>query len=570
MNIYNDTKKIILDIIFNKFKNLDKNIESRVTCEKPKNDKFGDISTNVIMIINKILPEEKSVLAETITEEILKNKIFEKVNFVNPGFLNIVFKNSFWIYFLRNIYNKRNNYGFINLGKKKFINIEFVSANPTGPLHIGHLRGAIFGDVLARLLTKTGFNVTKEYYVNDLGVQVENLALTINHHIDNILNSKKKPLLENMYKGDYLKKIAVDFLKTKPFNPKNFEKLKEYSVACNLDLINSDLKSIGINFDHYVSEKSIHEKGLLSKIMKILKDSNVLYEGVLEKPVGKNEIDWRPSKQILFRSSKYGDKSDRVVIKNNGDYTYFASDIAYHYDKACRKYDEIINIWGADHAGYVDRVKASLLALGFKNTTFTVKLCQIVNLIDKKKVIKMSKRQGNFVLVSEIVPKIGQDALRIFMLTRKNDAHLDFDLEKCLRENNENPSFYIQYAYARISSLKKIANKKSMNLDEKNIKYKDKLLSSPEINIIRHLSLWPKVIEASVNFREPHRVVYYLIELASIFHSYWSLGKSEKKYKILSEENINLTQFRLLLIEMIQSVIRNGLNVLAVSARDEM
>ena len=193
MNIYNDTKKIILDIIFNKFKNLDKNIESRVTCEKPKNDKFGDISTNVIMIISKILPEEKSVLAETITEEILKNKIFEKVNFVNPGFLNIVFKNSFWIYFLRNIYNKRNNYGFINLGKKKFINIEFVSANPTGPLHIGHLRGAIFGDVLARLLTKTGFNVTKEYYVNDLGVQVENLALTINHHIDNILNSKKNP-----------------------------------------------------------------------------------------------------------------------------------------------------------------------------------------------------------------------------------------------------------------------------------------------------------------------------------------------------------------------------------------
>ena len=570
MNIYKETKANILKLISENYKKLNKNIESKITAEQPKNESFGDISTNVVMIVSKDLNLERSELAEFLIERLLANKFFRKVNFVKPGFLNITFTNDFWLNFLKKIDTNKKKYGFNNIGKRKKINIEFVSANPTGPLHIGHLRGAIFGDVLSRLLSKNGYNVTKEYYINDLGVQVENLAYTINHHIENSLHKTDIPLLDNMYKGYYLKKIADKYLEDKYFDYKNFSKLKEYAVNSNLDLIKKDLKHIGVNFNNYVSEKEIHEKDQVKKIIKLLKNNNDIYEGFLEKPKGKIDPDWSPSKQLLFRSTKYGDKSDRVILKNNGKYTYFASDIAYHYNKVLRGYDEIINIWGADHAGYIDRVKASLIALGFEKTIFTVKLCQIVNLIDKKKIIKMSKREGNFVLVSDVLNQIGRDALRIFMLIRKNDAHIDFDLEQCLKENSENPSFYIQYAYARISSLKKIAKERKINLNKKTTDNKNSPLFPAEINIIRCLSLWPKTIESAVKFREPHRIVYYLIELSGKFHSYWSLGKSEKKYNILSKDNNELSQIRLLMLDVIQSVIKNGLDILSVKVKDRM
>ena len=570
MNIYKETKASILKLIAENYKKLNKNIESKITAEQPKNEGFGDISTNIVMIVSKGLNLEKSELAEFLTQELLKNKIYKKVNFIKPGFLNITFTNEYWLNFLKKIYGNQKKYGFSNIGKRKKINIEFVSANPTGPLHIGHLRGAIFGDVLSKLLSKNGFDVTKEYYINDLGVQVDNLAKTINHHIENSLHKMEKPLLEGMYKGIYLKKIADNYLENKTFDYKNFSRLKEFAVKSNLDLIKKDLKLIGVNFNNYVSEKEIHETGQVKRTVNLLKENNDIYEGFLEKPIGKIDPDWSPSKQLLFKSTKYGDKSDRVILKNNGKYTYFASDIAYHYNKVLRGYDEIINIWGADHAGYIERVKASLKALGFKNTIFTVKLCQIVNLIDKKKIIKMSKRQGNFVLVSDVLKQIGKDALRIFMLIRKNDAHIDFDLEKCLKENNENPSFYIQYAYARISSLKKIAKERKVHLDKSKVEKKQNFLFPAEINIIRCLSLWPKTVESAVKFREPHRIVYYLIELSGKFHSYWSLGKIENRYNILSKDNNELSQIRLLMLDVIQSVIKNGLDILSVKVKDRM
>ena len=570
MNIYKDTKKIILEIICENFKDLKKENINKITCEQPKNYSFGDVSTNAVMMISKTLNLDKKQLAKILIHEMLKNKIFEKIDFVEPGFLNIFFSNAFWMNFLKNIYFFRREFGFNNLGNNKKINIEFVSANPTGPLHVGHLRGAIFGDVLSKLLSKTGFKVTKEYYVNDLGVQVDNLALSINHHIENAINNLNRPLSENMYKGDYLKKIADNFLKTKPFNHKEFLKLKDYSVASNLDLIKEDLKNIGVTFDNYIYEKNIHESGRVTKVINILKKNNDIYKGVLKKPIGKNEQEWKSTEQLLFKSSKYGDKSDRVIKKNNGDWTYFASDIAYHYDKATRGYDEIINVWGADHGGYIERVKASLKALGCDDVKFTVKLCQIVNLIDKKQIVKMSKRAGNFILVKEILPKIGKDSLRVFMLSRKNDAHLDFDLEKCINENSDNPCFYIQYAYARINSLKKTAKEKNIILDDEKINSDEKYLLPVELNIIKTLSLWPKIIESSVIYKEPHKIVYYLIDLASKFHAYWSLGKSQEKYKILSDDNLDLTQMRLLLLEMIQSVIKNGLEILSISVKNKM
>ncbi len=570
MNIYKDIKNVILNILYQNFNDLDSRLESKITCEQPKNIKFGDISSNVILVVSKLLSLEKKKISEVLIKNLLKNKSISKVDFLEPGFINLKLSNDFWVDFLNKINLEGDKYGFINLGKNKKINVEFVSANPTGPLHIGHLRGAIFGDVLSKLLSKTGFIVTKEYYVNDLGNQVENLANTLQHHLKNYANSENLPLSENMYKGEYLQNIAKEILSSSSLEINDFNKLKEYSVEKNLELIKKDLSDLGVSFDNYVSEKKIHEKGLMKKIYEILENNGYLHYGFLDKPKGKDLEEWKPIKQLLFKSSLYGDKSDRVIKKNNGDWTYFASDIAYHYDKATRGYDEIINIWGADHAGYIDRVKASLVALGFKDTVFTVKLCQIVNLIDKKKVIKMSKREGNFILVSDILPKIGKDVLRFFMLTRKNDAHLDFDLEKCLNETSENPSFYVQYAYARISSLKRIAALQKQNFFKKNTKVENYQLSLPEINLIKCLSLWPKIIESSVSYREPHRIVYFLIELAGNFHSYWSLGKSNNKYKILSEENSELTHIRFLILEMIQKVLKNGLDLLSVSVKDKM
>ncbi len=570
MNIYKDTKILIFNILYQNFNNFNKDIESKVSCEQPKNEKFGDISSNIILIASKVLKIDKKEISKVLTSNLLKNKYFEKAEYVEPGFLNLILSNEFWLDFLNKISLQGDEYGFSNLGKNKKINIEFVSANPTGPLHIGHLRGAIFGDVLSKLLSKTGFIVTKEYYVNDLGTQIENLALTLKHHLQNYVNSENNPLKENMYKGEYLKSIAKKFLEKPSFEFNDTEKLKEYSVKKNLELIKKDLTDLGVSFDNYVSEKSIHKNGLMENIYEILKNNDLLYHGFLEKPKGKEAFNWKPVKQLLFKSSLHGDKSDRVIKKADGKWTYFASDIAYHYDKASRGYDEIINIWGADHAGYIHRVKASLIALGFKNIIFTVKLCQIVNLIDKQKVIKMSKRDGNFILVSDILPKIGKDVLRFFMLTRKNDAHLDFDLEKCLNETNENPSFYVQYAYARISSIKRAALEKKQKIKIENVKFDSSLLSIPEINLIKSLSLWPKVIESSVAYREPHRIVYFLIEIAGKFHSYWSLGKSDKKYKILLDENLELTNVRFMILDMIQKVLKNGLDLLSVSVKDKM
>ncbi len=570
MNIYKDTKNKILDALYQNFNNLNENIENKVTCEQPKNEKFGDISSNVILVVSKIFKLDKKDISKILIKTLLKNKNFDKAEYIEPGFVNLYFSNEFWLNFLNKISLKGDKYGFSNLGNNRKVNVEFVSANPTGPLHIGHLRGAIFGDVLSKLLSKTGFIVTKEYYVNDLGTQVENLATTLNHHLKNYINSENVPMTENMYKGEYLKKIAEKLIKKPSAKINDFEKLKEYAVKENLDLIKKDLSDLGVSFDNYISEKKIHNNGLMENVYEILNKNDHLYYGFLEKPKGIKPGNWKPVKQLLFKSSLHGDKSDRVIKKENGDWTYFASDIAYHYDKAIRGYDEIINVWGADHAGYIDRVKASLLALGFKNTAFTVKLCQIVNLIDKKKVIKMSKRDGNFVLVSDVLPKIGKDVLRFFMLTRKNDAHLDFDLEKCLNETNENPSFYIQYAYARISSIKRIAEQKNQQINKKQIKTDGPLLSIPEISLIKCLSLWPKIIESSVAYREPHRIVYFLIELAGNFHSYWSLGKSDNKYKILSEENSEFTHVRFMILNTIQKVLKSGLDLLSVSVKDKM
>jgi arginyl-tRNA synthetase len=417
-------------------------------------------------------------------------------------------------------------------------------------------------------MSKTGFKVTKEYYVNDLGNQIENLFQTIKIHIENKVNNTNKALKEGMYKGDYLKEIAFKLIKEN-IDLSNKIQVKERIVEKILDLIKKDLMKLGIVFDSFISEKAIHKQGILNQVLDILNKKNLIYEGTLEAPKGKKDINWKPEDQLIFKSSNFGDSVDRAIKKNNGEWTYFASDIAYHHNKVERGFEEIINIWGADHAGYIKRVEASIKALANKQIKFDVKLCQIVNLLENNKSVKMSKRAGNFISINDILKKIDKDVVRFFMLIRKNDAHLDFDMKKCLDESKENPIFYIQYAIARINSLNKFFKEKQLKLLDFNQKLFDRF-DENEITLLKTLSLWPKVVESSVIYKEPHRIVYFLIDLAGAFHNYWSKGNLDSKMRVINETDIELTVARLTLLNCISKVIKLGLDTLAIKPVEKM
>ena len=567
MDIYNKVRDIILDVVSKRYNELDTKTLNSISCEQPKNLKFGDVSTNFLMIIKKKISEDANKLKNLIIADLETISIFEKVTYVKPGFINFILKKNIWYEVILNI-NKTDNYGFKNIGLSKQVNLEFLSANPTGPLHVGHLRGAVFGDVLSRLMTRMGFKVTKEYYINDLGNQIENLLQTIKIHIENKINNTNKTLKEGMYLGDYLKKIASQLIKEN-IDLNNPTQAKAKIVKKILNLIKEDLKKLGIVFDSFISEKAIHDQGILDKVLVLLDKKNLIYEGTLEAPKGKEDLNWKPEKQLIFKSSNFGDAVDRAIKKNNGEWTYFASDIAYHYNKVERGFEEIINIWGADHAGYIKRVEASIKALSNKKIKFDVKLCQIVNLLENNKSIKMSKRSGNFILISDILKKIDKDVVRFFMLIRKNDAHLDFDMKKCLDESRENPIFYIQYAIARVNSLNNFFKEKKLKLLDFNKKLFARF-DENEIALLKILSLWPKVIETSVIYKEPHRVVYYLIDLAGAFHNYWSKGNLDKSMRVINEEDIELTVSRLTLLNSISKVIKLGLDILAIKPVEKM
>ena len=572
MNVYSEVKEIIIETINNKFKNIDKSLLEKITCERPKDSKYGDVSSNVVLIILKNTQLKVDDLAKNLIIDLKKNSLFKDIQFQKPGFINMKIEEGYWLRLLEYIWKNQKKFGFKDVGKGRKINVEFVSANPTGPLHIGHVRGAVFGDVLSNLLKKNGYNVTKEYYVNDLGNQIENLLNTVRFHIENYKNNTNLELEKDMYQGVYLKELAIDIFKKHSdiLESQNESLFREIVLASNINLIKQDLKRLGVLFDKFSSEKKLHEDGIVEKTIKLLKTKNLIYNGKLEKPKGNEDKEWSAKEQTLFKSKSFGDNDDRALKKHDGSWTYFASDIAYHYDKAKRGFEEIINIWGADHAGYIKRVSSAIQAFDFDNLKFSVKLCQIVNIIDNRKVIKMSKRAGNFILLSEVLDGIGSAALRFFMLIRKNDAHLDFDLEKCLDETRENPIFYVQYANARISSVKRLMKQKNLLIKERNPILINYIKSDEEMKIIKSLSTWPKVMEAAVLYREPHRLVFYLIELASQLHSFWNIGKSNSQYKIISEENINLTNARLILLEAVQSILKNGLDILSIKPVDKM
>ena len=538
--------------------------------EIPKMKTHGDFSTNAPMIFAKENNHNPVDLANIIKKE-LDGKFMEieKIKVAKPGFLNFFFNKNFWYDFLKST--------DINFGKNKnleskHILIEYVSANPTGPLHVGHCRGAVFGDILANLLSFVGNKVVKEYYINDYGNQINQFVKSVYFRILEIKDNFLFPDDLDLYPGDYVIDIAKNILKkNKLSNFGNydliFNDLKNLCIEEAMNLIKDDLKKLGIVHDNFVSENYIVNQKLVERALDILKKKNYVYEGILEKPKGNEVDDWEPRKQILFKSTKFGDDTDRALKKSDGSWTYFANDVAYHLNKIERKFDLLINVLGADHAGYLKRQSSCVSALSENKQKIISKVCQLVKLFKSGNQLKMSKRAGDFITASDLINEVGKDSVRFMMIYRSNDSQLDFDFDLVTDHSKENPVFYVQYAHARICSLFRknkfeIINEKKINLDFLN--------QEIEIDIIKKIAEWPKCLELSAYHLEPHRVPFYLYELASLFHTYWNSGNENDNLKILNENQLELQSARLFLIKKIQLVLKSGLDILNVTAPVEM
>ena len=463
------------------------------------------------------------------------------------------------------------NYGS-NISIKKKYNIEFVSANPTGPLHVGHCRGAILGDALSNLLKFNGHDIVKEYYVNDCGNQIKNFTLSVYYRVNQILNYKVFPLDKNLYPGDYIIDIAKEVVKKKIIsNYENFdsvfELLKKESLNFSMNLIRDDLSRLGVKHDSFMYESDFVANNTIFKIIKKLEKGNHVYYGTLESPRGEIQKEKEKGKQLLFRSTEFGDDLDRVLKKNDESWTYFATDIAYHENKITRNFDFLINVLGADHAGYTKRISSAVKALSKNKISLICKICQLVKLFKNGQPFKMSKRQGDYITVNNLLNEVGKDSVRFIMLNRSNDAELDFDFEKVREKSKDNPVFYVQYAYARVKSIFRTLN---LNINDKiELGNDDFSLNNYEIQILKKISEWPKCVEISIDRLEPHRIPYYLYELATLFHSYWNMGSKNKALRFVGENKI-INKSRLLILQALSIVINNAMLILGVSTPEKM
>jgi len=574
MNILDTYLKKIQNLITQNCKTL--NIESNinmdgVVIEIPPLKFNFDLSTNVALILAKKNKQSPIKLAESIKKLIIERlDDFSAIEVAGPGFINFRFTSKTYQKLILSILKSKDKYGSNN--KNKSYNVEFVSANPTGPMHVGHSRGAVFGDVLANLLIFNGNNVVKEYYVNDYGNQIINFTESVFYRLREIKFKEKFIKKENLYPGYYVvdiaKKILLEFpeIDLTDFK-KNFSTLSKESLKHSMNLIKNDLTALGISHDNFVSEKTLVEKNLVEKSIQYLKKKNFVQEGYLNPPKGEENKDWKKTKRLIFKSTLFGDDTDRALKKNDNTWTYFANDIAYHSDKISRNYNYLINVLGADHTGYIKRITAATKALSENKTVLICKVCQLVKLFKNGQPYKMSKRAGDFISVRELLDEVSKDSIRFMMLNRSNDVELDFDFQKVLEKTRENPIFYVQYCYARISSLfrtLKINANDSFEIDEKNF-----TLNEPELNLLRKIIDWPKVIETAANKFEPHRIPFYLYELATLFHSYWSKGNEDVKYKFIVNEKIK-SKNTLLVIKLVSLTIENGMKILGVNIPTKM
>ena len=544
-----------------------------ITAEIPPSKFDSDISTNVAMVLSKINNKSPLDLASILAEKIKKeDKFIENISVVKPGFINIKFKPIFWTNFIKEVIKNSNSFGTNKNIKRNYL-IEFVSANPTGPLHVGHCRGAILGDVMANLLLFNNNKVTKEYYINDYGNQIINFTKSVYYRIREISFNEPFPVdNEDLYPGDYLIDFAQNILNSnKNIDFKNFDKISQEltSLAINeaLKLIKSNLKSLGINHDNFVSEKKIVENQEVEKVVEFLQKNKFVYKGKIKAPAGEEDNNWVEREQLLFRSTDFGDDKDRALQKSDGAWTYFASDVAYHKNKLDRKFDRLINILGADHAGYIKRISSSVEALSNSKDRLICKVSQLVKLIKDKKPFKMSKRKGDYITIDDLINEVGKDATRFIMLNRSSDVELDFDFDNVIEKSKDNPLYYVQYCYARICSVYRHLDK-DLNSDLDITKY-DFEYSKDEIKILKKLSEWPKCIDVSCNKLEPHRIPTYLYELASLFHSYWNLGKENPDKRFINDQK-KITDDKLIFLKAISNVVKSGMNIVGVSTPDKM
>ena len=542
-----------------------------IVVETPPEEFNFDLSCNASLVlakINKINPKE---LANKMKDLILKNlSDFEKIDIAGPGFLNLKLTNKSLISNINKILENKKFYGKKNSNKN--YNIEFVSANPTGPMHVGHCRGAIYGDVLANLLKFNGNNVTKEYYINDYGNQIKNFAKSVFLRIREIKYKEKFVLRENLYPGEYIIEIGkkiIDTNRNEKFEnfDKSFQLLKKESLKCSMDLIKSDLKKLGIEHDNFFSETKLIENKMVDKAVNYLKKNNYVEEGYLDPPKGEKDKTWKKTKRLIFKSTLFGDDTDRAMQKNDGSWTYFANDVGYHMDKVNRNYENLINVLGADHTGYIKRITAAVNALSNNKVKLNCKVCQLVKLFKNGKPFKMSKRAGDFISAQDLLKEVNKDSIRFMMLNRSNDVELDFDFDKVLEKSKDNPVFYVQYSFARISSLLRMLDK---NINDKiDLDIKEFSLNENEMKILRKIFEWPKIIETASFKYEPHKIPYYLYELATLFHAYWSKGNEDQNYKFIEGSKIKKNE-TLAIIVLVAIVIQRGMNILGVSLPTKM
>lgn len=583
MNIYrkieNDVKNITAQLQSNR--NLPENIISdRIEATPTRDAAHGDMATNAAMVIAAQIGKNPKEIAQLFIQPLQALEWIDKAEIAGPGFINITLSTSIWQMAVLDIIAEGRGYGNSDIGRGKRVNVEYVSANPTGPMHVGHGRGAVFGDALSTLLIKAGYDVTREYYINDAGAQVDKLAESVYLRYKEICGAEFNGIPEGYYPGEYLIPIAEALHRIhgdKFLEQERTEWLpviRDYTIEAVMEIVKEDLALIGINHDVFTSERAITEAGEVEDAMHILSKKGLLYEGVLEPPKGKIPDDWEPRPQTLFKSTEFGDDCDRPVKKSDGSWTYFAPDIAYHYDKCKRHFDWIIDVFGADHGGYVKRIKAAVGALSDNTVKIDIKLCQLVKFLRGGEPAKMSKRAGTFVTVREVVEEVGKDVFRFIMLTRKNDAPLDFDFAKITEQSKDNPVFYVQYAHARLRSIRRNATAEmpeAVKLSGRADIEIMKLLTHPEeLALIRLMCSWPRIVESAAANLEPHRIAFYLHDLAAAFHSLWNQGNADTGLRFIIKDNIKLTAARVALAHALSCVIASGLMVLGVEPVEEM
>ncbi|MEO0389619.1 MAG: arginine--tRNA ligase [Pseudomonadota bacterium] len=579
MNLFADIRALVLDAIAaaTAAGTLPQGLETRaVTVEPPRDAAHGDMATNAAMVLAKPAKMKPRDIADVLAVQLMADARIASAEVAGPGFLNLRLAPSVWQGVVAAVLHAGTGFGRSDLGQGRKVNVEYVSANPTGPLHVGHTRGAVFGDALASLLAFTGHNVTREYYINDGGAQVDVLARSVYlRYLE--AHGQAVAFEDGTYPGDYLVPVgqALKAAKGDAYvdQPEAvwLADVRAFATEAMMELIRGDLKALGIEMDVFFSEKSLYGTGLIEAALDDLRGKGLIYEGVLEPPKGKKPEDWEPRKQTLFKSTEHGDDVDRPVMKSDGGWTYFAPDIAYHYDKVQRGFDALIDVFGADHGGYVKRMKAAVSALSAGAVPLDIKLTQLVKLFKDGVEFKMSKRAGTFVTLRDVVDEVGPDVTRFMMLTRKNDAMFDFDLTAALEQSKKNPVFYVQYAHARMNSVLRKGAAEGWDLSDDALAAADlAALSDPaELALAAKLAEWPRLVEAAAKSNEPHRVAFYLYELAQVFHALWNRGNDQPELRFL-QSSAAASAPKIALARATGIVIAAGLGILGVTPAEEL